>query len=218
MRELEEDRQRLRDEGSVAERRLHLVAQRIEPRLDPDGHELRRRAREPGGEIAHDVHLDAGDLGVADRLGVRLGDVQLIVDVGVRRACVRTERVQDLVGQLDLERGVQQHLARVGVGDEPSLVADDRAVYAELGRDAPRAPEHPPRREDDLDAGGLGGADRGDRARRGAEGHPVEDRPVEIGGDRPHRPRVEPGRQHRVVRTAVSAVDQPPPLPATAAT
>ncbi len=141
-RELEEDRERLGDERAVAEARLHLVAQRIEPRLDADGDELRRRPGEPAREVADDVHLDPGDLGVADRLGVRLGDVQLVVDVGVRRARVWPERVQDLDGQIDLERRVQQHLTGVGVGDQATLVADDRRVHVELVRDPARALEH----------------------------------------------------------------------------
>ena len=111
------------------------------------------------------MHVHAGDLRVADRLGVRLGDVQLVVDVCVGRAGMRAERVQDRDGEIDLERRVLQHLAGVGLGHEAALVADDRAVHADLVGDAPGALEHPPRGEDHMDAAGLGSAHRRDRAR-----------------------------------------------------
>ncbi len=157
------------------------------------------------------MQLDAGDLAVAPRLRVRLGHVQLVVDVRVGRPGVRAERVQDLARELDVERAVQQHLARVGIGDESALVADDRRVHVEHRRDAPRALEHAARREEDVDPAPLDGAHRVDRPLRRAEGDAVEDRPVEIRRDRADGRRIEPGRQHRGVREAGY-------LPATAAT
>ena len=157
------------------------------------------------------MQLDAGDLAVAPRLRVRLGHVQLVVDVRVGRAGVRAERVQDLARELDVERTVQQHVARVGIGDEAALVADDRRVHVEHLRDAPRALEHPARREEDVDPAPLDGADRVDRPLRGAEGDAVEDRPVEIRRDRADRGRIEPGGSTEAVRETGY-------LPATAAT
>jgi hypothetical protein len=80
---------------------------------------------------------------------------------------------------------VEKELARRGVGDDGSLVADDEIVELRLLEVRPHRSEHPPGDHDDVDAGGPRLRERVARAR---PQHAVlaDQRPVEVereGGD-----------------------------------
>jgi hypothetical protein len=80
---------------------------------------------------------------------------------------------------------VEKELARRGVGDDGSLVADDEIVELRLLEVRPHGPEHPPGDDDDVDAGGPRPRERVASAR---PQHAVlaDQRPVEVereGGD-----------------------------------
>ena len=128
------------------------------------GDQLRRRPVEPGEEVAD---LDDGqplEDGVSARVVVLLGDVQLVVDVDVRRDAERPELGDRVPCGGEVERLVQQELARPRVDHGCALVADDRVREPHVVEVAPDRPEHPSGCDEDGDAGGLRPRDRRTRA------------------------------------------------------
>ena len=78
------------------------------------------------------MDLELLELGVAPRLGRHLRDVELVVDVAVEVEAGLEHGVHRLprLGERDGE--VEKELARRGVGDDGSLVADDEIVELRL--------------------------------------------------------------------------------------
>ena len=101
MRELEKVRQRLRDEEATREARLQLRFERAQLVGIADGDELRRVGGEPRAKIADDVDRNVLELRIALRLGVELGDIEVVVDVGI-----------------EMEAGVEHGVHRIAGGRE----------------------------------------------------------------------------------------------------
>ncbi len=132
MRELEEVRQRLRDEEPAGEARLQLGLELVERLRVADGDELRRVVVQPLVQRADDVDLDPLEVGVRARLRRHLGDVQLVVDVAVDVEAGVDDGVDRLERDGARNRNVPQELAGHRVGDDGALVADDRIVEPRL--------------------------------------------------------------------------------------
>ena len=124
--ELEEVRQRGRDEEAVVERALEVEPHLGEALRLGDRDELRRRPVEPGEEVADLRDSQPLEARVRARVRGLLGDVEPVVDVDVRREAVGEQRRDRLARDLELERLVEKELARPGIHDRSALVADDR--------------------------------------------------------------------------------------------
>ena len=185
MCELEEVRQRLRDEEATSEPRLELGLERLKLARIADRDELRRIAREPGAQIADGVDRDVLELGVAFRLGVDLRDVQLVVDVGVEMEAGVEDGVHRFARVGERDRDVKQKLAAPRIGDRRTLVTDNRLVSREV---RPDRAEHPSRHDDHVRARGANARQSSARTR---PQHAVfgDQRPVEIESERGYTPR-----------------------------
>jgi len=185
MRELEEVRQRLRDEEAAREPPLQLCLERAELVGISDRHELRRGAREPRTEIADGVDGDVLELRVTPRLGVELGDVQLVVDIRVQMEAGVEHGVHRLARGVERDRDVEEELAAPRIRNDGSLVTDDRIVAREV---RPHGAEHPSRHDDHVGAGVANGREGGTSAR---PQHAVlrDQRPIEIEGESGDVPR-----------------------------
>ena len=181
-RELEEEGQRLGDEEAAVEAGLHPVLQPVEGVGVVDGDELRRRRREPGGEVADLVQREVLEAGVALGLRRHLGDVELVVDVAVDVEALRADGGDRLARELERDRLVAQELAGARVGDDGALVADDRVVDAGLLQVRPHRAEHAAGDDDHADPGGAGAGDRRLRPRPERAVLP-DQRPVEVAGE-----------------------------------
>ena len=128
---------------------------------------------------------EALEAGVGARVLGLLGHVEPVVDVDVRREPVRLQRRDRLPRDVELDRLVQEELARPRVDHGRALVADDRlADPRPLEVRLDRA-EHPARRDEDRDSGRLRPRDRGERP-IAQHRTPVDQRAVEVAGERLH--------------------------------
>ena len=112
MPELEQVRKRRREVEALAELALEVEADLGEPRGLGDRDELRRLPLEPSEEVADLGDREALEAGVGARVLGLLGDVEPVVDVDVRREPVRLQRRDRLPRDVELERLVQEELAR----------------------------------------------------------------------------------------------------------
>ena len=163
--ELEEVGERLRDVEPPVESRLHHDLERVHLRRLADGHELRRRLRQPGGEIADDVDGEILEARVRVGRGRLARDVQLVVHVAEHGVPEVGRRLDDLVRLVHRHRHVTEELAADRVRNDRALVADDGLRDAGAERVRPDRAEHPAGRDDDRDARLARGRDRGVRAR-----------------------------------------------------
>jgi hypothetical protein len=149
VRELEEVRQRLRDEEASREARLQHRLELVQRLGIADGDELRRVAVEPGAEVADDVDLEVLEVGLASRLRRHLRHVEEVVDVAVEMEAGGDDGVHRLAGLRQWDGNVEEELARRRVGDGRSLVADDEIVEPCLLEVGPHRSEHPAGDDDD---------------------------------------------------------------------
>ena len=146
-----------------------------------DRDELRGRLREPLDQVADDVELDPVQLGVLPRMR-RVGrNVELVVDVDVRRVALLGQRRDRLARELERQRLVPQPVP-VGVGDDGALVADDRRVEVRRLERLPHGLDHASGHDDDRNPGRLRTRKRRERARVERAVLPHE-RAVEVGRD-----------------------------------
>ena len=165
MRELEEVRQRLRDEQPSRIPWLQLRLELVERMLVAHGDELRRRLRQPVAQRADRVDLEVLEVRVASRFRCDLGDVQEVVDVAVEMEAGGDDGVDHLERVRQRDRHVPQELSGDRVGDDRALVADHGVVDSGLEDVRPHRAEHPPGDDDHAHSGGARGADRRPRAR-----------------------------------------------------
>ena len=148
-------------------------------------------AREPRAQVADGVDGDVLELRVAPRLGVDLGDVEVVVDVRVEVEAGVEHCVHRLARVGERDRDVEEELAARRIGDDRALVTDDGIVEPRLLEVRPHGAEHPSRHDDHVRAGVANGAERRARAR---PQHAVlgDQRPVEIEGEGGDVPRESP--------------------------
>src|SRR5437870_3741796 len=125
MRELEEDRQRLRDVEAVRKVAAQLAAQLVELVGIAGDDELRRRPVEPLQEVADLVQLDVLKARVLLGVPRDVRDVQLVVDVAVEGPAVLLDRVDRLAREFERNRNMTQELTGRRIRDDGALVADD---------------------------------------------------------------------------------------------
>src|SRR5205823_12382432 len=111
MRELEEDRQRLRDVEATCEGRTKLAAQLVQLVRIAGHDELRRRLVEPLQQIADLVQLDVLKACVLLRVPRHMRDVKLVVDVAVERPAALLDCVDRVARELERDRDVAQKLS-----------------------------------------------------------------------------------------------------------
>ena len=146
-------------------------------------HELRRRALEPREQVTDLDHGKALERRVPARVLGLARDVELVVHVHVRRDAERPERGDRLARDLEVERLVQEELARSRIDHGRALVAHDRLLERRLVEVAPHRPEHAAGRHQHVDARALRASDRGARARAELPSG-ADERPVEVRGER----------------------------------
>ena len=123
------------------------------------------------------------EVGVPARVLRLARDVELVVDVQFGEMPSDSSARDRLARDLELDRLVQEELARSRVDDGRALVADDRLVERRLVEVAPHRAEHAAGRDDHGDARALRARDRGARARAELP-VPADERPVEVAGER----------------------------------
>ena len=101
------------------------------------------------------MELERLEVRVAARLRRDLCDVELVADVAVEAEPLLPEGCDRLARELERDRLVPQPFAAPRLGDDSSLVADDRIVQPGFERVAADRLEHPARDEQDVDAGPM---------------------------------------------------------------
>jgi hypothetical protein len=115
--DLEHVRQRRREERTAVEPALELGADLGQDGRLRDGDELRRRPLEPCEEVADRDDRQTLEDGVPARVLALLGDVELVVDVDVRRDADGCQRRDRLPRDLQCERLVEEEFPRPRVDD-----------------------------------------------------------------------------------------------------
>ena len=127
------------------------------------------------------MELDRLEVGVvARRVGLGL-DVELVVDVHVRRIALGEHGGDRLPRQLERDRLVPQPVP-LAVGDDGALVADHRIVERRRLDRAPNRLRHPAGDDDHVQARLLRARERGQRALLQLAVHPRQ-RAVEVARD-----------------------------------
>src|SRR5581483_4723236 len=181
--ELEEVRQRLRDEEAAVEVRLHPHLERIQLERVADADELRRRPVEPREEVADRVDGELLELRVPVGLGRLARDIELVVDVDVEWVAGGLHLPDRVACQVERDRHVAQELARLRVGDDGALVADERVVEARVVRVADGGLVHAAGHDQDVQSRLARGVDRALRTRPELDVLAYE-RPVEVARER----------------------------------